>query len=93
MAGGVVLACLNYFISKRAVKRNNMTLFGVLSVLRSLINIIYLVVLYVIGVRENLDLRFLLFGGAFGITLPLIFLTPRLLRKDDPNKKEGDRHG
>lgn len=88
-AGGALIAAANYFVS-RAVMRKKKNAFSAVSPLRQLFGVAYLVALYFLADVLPWDATPLLVGGAFGITLPLLFFTPRLVRENDKmNRSDG----
>ena len=86
---GALLAFLNYRISRCFLKKDEGS-FALVSVLRQLLNITFLAALFFIGQYTSLNQLYLLIGGALGITLPMLFFTPRLLRYADERKKENE---
>ena len=80
---------LEFFISR---KQSNP---AVGSFVRQIINIAYIFLLYFIGKKTGLDVRFLLIGGAIGITVPSFFFTARILKKQDSanGKDKEDNNG
>lgn len=84
---GALLAFLNYRISKRFLKKHE-SRFAFASVIRQSLNITYLAALFFIGQYTSLNQLYLLIGGVLGITLPMLFFTPRLLRYADDRKEE-----
>ena len=91
---GVGIAALNYGIS-RAVLRSKPNLYPVASLLRAVLHIGYLVAVYFTSPLLPWGQTELLFGAALGITLPLLYFTPKLLSvvTAKPTKKEESSRG
>ena len=80
LAGGAAVAYGNYRLSAVCLDRRP-AWYSAVSALRSVIAVAYLLVLYIVGSKTAPDVRFLLIGGALGLTVPSIYLTVRLLRR------------
>ena len=58
-------------------------------VVRSMIQVLYLFSLYLLAEHTPWDKMYLLVGGCLGVTLPMLFLTYRLVRYNDSMKGKG----
>lgn len=91
---GAALAFLNYFLMKKLCT-GDYAKYWRLSRLRSIIDIAFLLALFMLGQKTDLGLTELLLGGALGITLPSLYFTPKLLKsvssdKSDEEKEDDD---
>ena len=75
---GVGIASANYFLAKFFLKKRSEKL-SVISAIRQFIQIIFLFVAFFIGKYTELNEWHLLIGAALGLTLPMIYFTPKLL--------------
>ena len=88
---GFLIAFLNFVFSKgvlQKVPEKIPTAF----IGRQLLQVAYLVLVYLVGSRvENIDIVFLLVGAAVGMTIHMFFFTKKLLALNDaePVKKMG----
>lgn len=94
---GLGVAFLNYFLSKTVLLKAP-DKFSLTTVLRQVIQVGYLVLVYFIGNRvEGLNSIYLLVGAVSGMTIPMLFLTKKLLTVNDSIKitknREGDENG
>ncbi len=90
-AAGAVIAVSNYLITQKILKSKNGSL-GAVSIIRQTVNIGYFVLLYFLAEYLPWDTFPLLIGGALGITLPMLILTPMLMKKaQSANRSEKDR--
>lgn len=83
---GVLLAFGNDRLT-RAVCKRKPSLLMPLFVVRQVINIAYLAALYFLSPALPWNVTPLLIGGALGITLPPVFLAPRLAKQLDGDDK------
>lgn len=79
---GVAVALLGYFLA-RLVLTKAPDKFSLTSVLKQIVNIIFLVGIFFIGKSIGLDVTYCLVGGVLGITLPMIVLTGKLIKLND----------
>lgn len=79
---GVVVATLNYALSAYFLKEKN-SLYGASQVIRQVIQISFLLIIFVFGDRTVWDRTWLLIGGCIGVTLPMIWFTFRLVKLND----------
>lgn len=86
-AVGAAVAVGNFLITQKFLKSKNSSL-GAVSMIRQLVNVGYFVLLYFLAEHLPWDVFPLLIGGALGITLPMLILTPVLMKKagSDPSK-------
>ena len=86
---GVLLATVNYYLS-RYIMRNSTKGLAPFSFLRQLINIGYMVLLFLVADSLPWDIMPVIVGGALGITLPIFFFTKKLIAEaelDSPTDK------
>ena len=84
---GAALSFADYRILRFLMSRSQSNLI-VGSFVRQLLNVAYLVLLFFIGQKTALDVRFLLIGGALGITIPAFFFASRLVKPDSGDAKD-----
>lgn len=89
-AAGVVVACIGYSISA-TVLRKKPQMYASFSMLRQFIQILLLVALYFLVPLTPWGTMEVLVGGAIGMTVPMLFLTPRLVRMSARQREEEDR--
>ena len=84
---GIAVAAINYAISRRLIiKRAEM--YAGMQVVRQMINVAFLVALYVLGAYTPWDRIWLLVGGCLGITLPMFCFTYKLVKLNDSLRKK-----
>ena len=81
-AGGVAVATLNFFISKWLLTHKPGA-YASSQILRQLLQIGYLVLLYLGGGKTPWSPLWLLVGGCLGVTLPMAWFTVKLVRLND----------
>ena len=91
-AAGAGIATLNYLLSKYMLKKYPAQ-YAWTSIIRQILQVLYLVLLFAFGNRTPWDRIWLLLGGALGITGPMFCFTARLLRLADQNRKEESKDG
>ncbi|MGN1316229.1 MAG: hypothetical protein ACI4VW_04115 [Acutalibacteraceae bacterium] len=89
---GVGIATVNYAFSKYIIKKYPDKYAGA-QVVRSIIQIGFLFLIYVLGGHLPWDRIYLLIGGCFGITLPMIFFTAKLVKYNDSLNGKGGSAG
>lgn len=94
---GVGIATLNFYISKYILNKKP-DRFAVTTVIRQILNIGYLVAVYMSGSFLPCKLTYLLVGAVAGITLPMFIYTRKLLKLNEARveknlKKEGESDG
>ncbi len=87
---GVAIASVNYGISKRVLKKAPSKYF-LTQMIKQVLQIGFLLLLFLLGDRTPWDPVWLLVGGCVGITLPMLLFTPRLVKFND-SLKEGGVH-
>ena len=95
-AVGFLIALLNFIFSKWVLQKKPDKI-PTAFIGRQLLQVAYLVLVYLVGSRvKNIDIVFLLVGAAVGMTIPMFFFTRKLLAFNDaePVKKTGkeDEH-
>ena len=78
--GGGLVSWANYLLLQSLMKRNAEKGISLISPIRTLLSVVYLLILYLIGQRTELSVTALLIGGALGLTVLLTFFTLRLTR-------------
>ncbi len=81
-AGGFALGALNYCISKFVLKKHPAH-FSSVTVLRQSMQVLYLVLLFVLGDRTPWNKLYLMVGGVVGFTLAIVWFTHRLVRMNE----------
>lgn len=95
---GFLVALINYFLSKKVLTKAP-DKYSLVTVGRQVLQIGFLVLVYFIGDKiENVNTTALLVGAVFGMTLPMIYFTKKLLSLNDALnknkvKKEDDVNG
>lgn len=95
---GFLVALINYFLSKKVLTKAP-DKYSLVTVGRQVLQIGFLVLVYFIGDKiENVNTIALLVGAVFGMTLPMIYFTKKLLSLNDALnknkvKKEDDVNG
>ncbi|MBO5231717.1 MAG: hypothetical protein J6B88_03745 [Clostridia bacterium] len=90
---GLAISAVNYAISKYVLKYHT-SKYPFLQLIRTSLQVGYLVVLYFCGEFTPWKTVWLLVGGALGITLPMLFFTYRLVKLNDSlKKKDGESDG
>ena len=89
-AGGVLVSWLNYLVMKAILRRGGGAASA--SPLRTLVTVVFFVLLYLIGGKTGIPQIPLLVGGALGLTAGLAYFTRLLIRRpsdgDPPQRKE-----
>lgn len=88
--GGAVLAFINFCVAKALLRQDKL---AIVSLVRQLLSIGYLVGLYFIGQNTEISLWALLIGGALGVTLPSFAFTALLVKnssKPSSGKEESN---
>ena len=86
--GGALVSWANYLLLRLLIKKRGETGISMISPIRTLLSVAYLLILYMIGRRTELNATALLIGGALGLTVLLTFFTFRLTRGKDAQRKE-----
>ena len=95
---GVVIALINYIFSKK-VLINAPKKYCLITVVRQILQVGFLVVVYFTGTKTQLaDPVYLLIGAVLGMTVPMIYFTKKLLLINETeakakNKKEDEADG
>lgn len=96
-AVGIIISFGNYRLSEFFLKKHP-DRFSAVSVIRQLIQVLYIVLIFFSSGRLPWDRTYLLVGAALGITLPMFFFTYKLLKTNkestsDASKKEDKENG
>lgn len=75
---GVGVAFVNYLISK-AVLAKIPEKYSAATVLRQIVQIVFLVIVYFVGQKTGYDPIYLLVGAVLGMTVPMFMFTKKLL--------------
>ena len=86
-AGGALVSWANYLLLRLLVKRKGASGIGLVSPIRTVLSVAYLLVLYLVGKRTVLNSTALLIGGALGLTVLLTYFTFRLTRESNNQRK------
>ncbi len=86
-AGGALVSWANYLLLRLLVKRKGPSGIGLVSPIRTVLSVAYLLVLYLVGKRTGLNSTALLIGGALGLTVLLTYFTFRLTRESNNQRK------
>ena len=86
--GGALVSWANYLLLKLLIHRKGERGVALISPVRTLLSVAYLLVLFLIGRRTGLDSTVLLVGGALGLTVMLTVFTFRLTREAKDQRKE-----
>lgn len=94
---GIVVAGLNFLLSK-AILTKQPEKYAHSTILRQIIQILYMVAVYFVTPYTPWSLWYTEFGAVLGITVPMIFFTHKLLQLNasmntKDNKKEGEDNG
>ncbi|MBQ8868992.1 MAG: hypothetical protein IJ027_04670 [Oscillospiraceae bacterium] len=96
LALGVLIAVGNYFLSAYMLKKRPEA-YASTTVLRQMIQVLYLVAVLLIGEKTPADVIYLLIGAAVGITVPMFYFTGKLVKLNDAlnkqRKKDGESDG
>lgn len=94
---GVGISALDFLISKYFLEKNP-DKFATTSVIKQLINVAFLVGVYMVSGYIHIGLIYLLVGAVLGVTLPMLIFTRKLLKLNEalrrtPESKEGETDG
>lgn len=90
---GAGLAAAGYGLSRRVLKKNAGK-YVAAQMAKQVIQVLFLVGLFVLGGRTPWDRSWLLVGGALGLTLPMVWFTYKLVRLNDaPPEREDSNDG
>ena len=84
---GLGLGALTYILSKYVLQKHPAR-FSAITVLRQAIQVLYLVLLFLLGDRTPWNKNYLLIGGVVGITLATGWFTYRLVKINEKSKAE-----
>ncbi len=87
-AGGAAVSWVNYLLLRFLLKKKGEAGIGMVSPLRTILSVAYLLILFLIGKKTGLNTTALLIGGALGLTVMLTFFTFRLTRGLKDERKE-----
>lgn len=83
---GTLICFINYKLSKFVLLKSTKNLWFIY-IYRQVINIGYLVLCYFISPYTNFERVDVLIGAATGITIPMIYFTPKLLKLSDKSNE------
>jgi hypothetical protein len=86
--GGAAISWVNYLLLRFLLKKKGNAGIGLVSPLRTILSVAYLLILFLIGKKAGLNTTALLIGGALGLTVMLTFFTYRLTRRLKDERKE-----
>lgn len=83
MISGLVIAFINYLISKKVLLKAPQK-YSLITVARQILQVGFFVLVYFVGTKTKLaDPTYLLVGAVVGLTVPMIFFTKKLLAVND----------
>lgn len=90
---GVGVAFINYRISKLILMKSPEK-YSITTVIRQVVQVLFLVGVYFVAQKSNLNAVYLLIGAVLGMTLPMIFFTKKLLSFNEElhKKDKGKEH-
>lgn len=96
-AVGFCVSLLNFLLSREILKKHP-DKYAFSSVLRQIIQIAYLVAVYLVSGHTPWDTWYMLIGGVLGVTVPMFYFTHKLLQINktiitEKHKKEGEDNG
>ncbi len=86
--GGALVSWVNYLLLKLLMNKKGETGLSLVSPVRTLLSVAYLLILYLIGRRTELSMNALLIGGALGLPIMLPPFTLRLTGRMNGQRKE-----
>ena len=86
--GGALVSWVNYLLLRLLIKCKGERGVALISPVRTLLSVAYLLILYLVGKRTGLHSTALLIGGALGLTVMLTVFTFRLTRETNGQRKE-----
>lgn len=90
---GFAIAAGNYAISRHVLK-NRPEQYSLTMIIRQFIQVLFIVLLYLLGKYTPWDRLWLLVGGVLGVTLPMVWFTAKLVKLNDSREgKEDDTNG
>lgn len=90
---GAAIAWAGYMLSRHVLKKKP-DAYALAQIGKQLVQVAFLVLLFVMGPRTPWDRIWLLAGGCLGLTLPMIYFTTRLVKLNDSlHGKEGPKDG
>ena len=89
--GGSLLSLGCYFLAKWVIL-NHSGQFASVSIVRQVISVAYLTALFFLG-RNSEYLSWLLIGGAFGVTVPSLLFTKKLIKVAQGQSGKEEDHG
>ena len=79
---GVLITAMNYKIAKRVLQKQP-SKYAASQILKQLVQVIFLILLFVLGPYTPWDRIWLVAGGVIGITLPMFWFTYSLVKFND----------
>ena len=86
--GGALVSWCNYRLLLLLLKKKGESGVSLISPIRTILSVVYLLILYLLGKRTELNSTALLIGGALGLTVVLTYFTYRLTRRKNEQGKE-----
>ena len=87
-AGGALVSWVNFLLLRFLLNKKGESGVSLVSPIRTVLSVAYLLVLYLVGKRTGLNSTVLLIGGALGLTVLLTFFTFRLTKGMNSQRKE-----
>lgn len=86
---GFLVALVNYVISKNVLEKAPGK-YSLITVVRQVLQIGFLVVVYFVGTKiQEVDRTYLLVGAVLGMTVPMIYFTKKLISINQNSAKKG----
>ena len=86
---GAAMAGAGYALSRLALQKAP-SVYAAVQAAKQILEVAFLVLLFVLGPRTPWDRVWLMAGGCLGLTLPMIWFTYRLVKLNDSLHKKGD---
>ena len=91
--GGALVSWGYYRLLLLLLKKKGESGVSLISPIRTILSVVYLLILYLLGKRTGMNSTALLIGGALGLTVMLTYFTYRLTRRKNEQGKERSNHG
>ena len=88
---GVIVAFLNFVLSKQVLLKAPQK-FALITVVRQILQIGFLVIVYFIGTKlKDINVTYLLVGAVLGMTVPMMYFTKKLLGLNNMSQTSENR--
>lgn len=91
---GFFICVINFYFSKHILLHKT-KFFAAFSMIRQVLNVGYLLLCYFITPYTPFESTYVFIGAALGVTLPMVYFTPKLLKISDKKtmKPDPDKEG